>query len=342
MYFYRMKHIFIFAFSLVCISAIGQQQDVEQLLETARGFERQGDLDNAVLVLTKAQQQNPTNFDLTKELAFTYYLQHSNDKSLVEIKKILDNQDADEQTFQIASLIYGAKQDAKEMDKVYKKGLAKFPKSGLLYNGYGEMLYNKDASSKECIKAWEKGIEVDPNFSGNYYNAARFYGTISNNLWCLLYAETFVNLESYSTRTVEVKNILLDVYKRWFGGDNHIGNSTFEQQVATALNKQNNQTSLGITPEALTAIRARFILDWFSVSENQAKPAFRLFDYHRQLLQEGLFEAYNQWLFGSVANIDAYQNWVANHITGNADFSKFQRGRIFKVPNGQYYNVFSK
>lgn len=335
-----MKHFFILAFSFVCYSANAQQQDVQQLLETARGFERQGDLDNAILVLTRAQQQNPTNYDLTKELAFTYYLQHNNDKSLTEIKKILDNPEADEQTFQIASLIYGTKQDFKEMDKLYKKGLAKYPKSGLLYNGYGEMLYNKDASSKECIKAWEKGIEVDPNFSGNYYNACRFYGTISNNLWCLLYGETFVNLESYSTRTVEVKNILLDVYKRWFSGDNHIGNTTFEQQVAAALNKQSNQTSFGITPEALTAIRARFILDWFS--EGQARPAFRLFDYQRQLLQDGMFEAYNQWIFGSVANMDSYQTWVSNHANDNNDFSKFQRGRIFKMPAGQFYNVIVK
>lgn len=336
-----MKPFFIIAFSIFCFSAIGQQQDVEQLLETARGFERQGDLDNAVLVLTKAQQQNPTNFDLTKELSFVYYLQHDNEKSITEIKKILDNVDADEQTFQIASLIYVAKQDFKEAEKVYKKGLAKFPQSGMLYSGYGEMLYSKDASSKDCIKAWEKGIEVDPNFSGNYYNASRFYGTISNNLWCLLYGETFVNLESYSTRTVEVKNILLDVYKRWFGGDNRIGNTSFEQQVSTVLNKQSSQTSFGITPEALIAIRARFILDWFA-TENKTRPPFRLFDYQRQLLQEGLFEAYNQWLFGSVANMDGYQNWVANHTADNTDFSKFQRGRVFKIPTGQYYNAASQ
>lgn len=336
-----MKQLFIIAFSVVCLSAIGQSQDVQQLLETARGFERQGDLDNAVLVLTKAQQQNPNNFDLTKELAFTFYLQHYNEKSINEIKKIIDNPEADEQTYQIASLIYGAKQDYKEMEKIYKKGLTKFPKSGLLYNGYGEMLYSKDAANKECIKTWEKGIEVDPNFSGNYYNASRFYGTTSNNLWCLVYGEIFVNLESYSTRTVEVKNILLDVYKRWFGGDNHIGNTIFEQKFAEVLNKQSNQSSMGITPEVLTAIRTRFILDWYADGK-QDRPTFRLLDYQRQLLHEGLFDAYNQWLFGSVSNIDLYQNWVANHTADNNDFSKFQHGRIFKVPTGQYYNVVGK
>jgi hypothetical protein len=62
-----------------------------------------------------------------------------------------------------------------------------------------------------------------------------------------------------------------------------------------------------------------------------------LFEYHRQLLREGLFDAYNQWLFGPVQNLTAFQNWTTVHAESYKDFSDFQRGRVFKLPSGQNY-----
>ena len=65
-------------------------------------------------------------------------------------------------------MTYKAIAEYKECTKLYKKGIKKFPKSGILYNEYGELLaMNKDLNG--AIEIWEKGIEVDPNFSSNYY-----------------------------------------------------------------------------------------------------------------------------------------------------------------------------
>ena len=60
----------------------------------------------------------------------------------------------------------------------------------------------------DAIKWWEKGIEVDPNYSSNYYNACKYYYFTYDKVWSLIYGEIFVNLESYSKRTPEIKNIL--------------------------------------------------------------------------------------------------------------------------------------
>jgi len=326
----------LFLLMVIFSSAAMAQQDVQQLLETARSFQRQADYDNAILVLKKAQEANNDNTEITRELAFSYYLQGRTDNALTEIKKIIDKDDADEQTFQIAGNIYKSKLDFKEGDKLFKKGLKKFPNSGAMYNDYGEILYQKEPGSSEAAKMWEKGIEMDPNFSRNYYNAARYYGTIGNNLWALVYGELFVNLESYSTKTIEIKHILFDIYKQWFVSGKALGKTPFEEQFAATLNKQNKEAGYGLTPESLTAIRTRFILDWFNGSTTP-RPAFRLFDLQKQLLQDGLFEAYNQWLFGSIASTSAYQNWVSLHAAENNAFIAFQRGRVFKVPAGQYY-----
>ena len=100
--------------------------------------------------------------------------------------------------------------------------------------------------------------------------------------------------------------------------------------------KQESITSNGITPEVLTAVRTRFILDWYNGTEKQFP--FKLFEHQRQLLQEGVFDAYNQWLFGSVANLSAFQNWTKTHPDEYVSFNQFQRNKMFKMPAGQYYH----
>ena len=100
------------------------------------------------------------------------------------------------------------------------------------------------------------------------------------------------------------------------------------------MNAQTGIASAGINTEILSMIRARFILDWFNSSN---APAFKLFNYQQQLLREGLFDAYNQWLFGSSQNLSAFQNWVNTHSEEYNAFLNFQKGRIFKVPTKEYY-----
>jgi hypothetical protein len=102
------------------------------------------------------------------------------------------------------------------------------------------------------------------------------------------------------------------------------------------MQKQSFAAAAGLSPETLTMIRTRFILDWFNSSAE--KFPFRLFEYQQQLLREGMFEAYNQWLFGSVQNLTAYQAWTNTHAPEYNEFSRFQKGRIFKLPQGQYYH----
>jgi hypothetical protein len=82
-------------------------------------------------------------------------------------------------------------------------------------------------------------------------------------------------------------------------------------------------------------IRSRFILDWYQTYAS--KYPFKLFDYQRQLLQEGMFEAYNPWLFGAVDNLAAYDSWAKSHPDQFEAFDKFQRSRVFRMPPGQYY-----
>lgn len=206
-----------------------------------------------------------------------------------------------------------------------------------MYNELGELLWaQKDYTA---IKQWEKGIEVDPGFSKNYYNASKYYFFTPDKIWSILYGEIFINIEPLSNRTPEIKSILLDSYKKLFADaklsvpDNE--KNKFTDAFIGTMNKQSLVAAAGINTESLIMIRSRFILDWYN--EYADKFPFKLFELQRQLLQEGMFEAYNQWMFGPVQNLAAYQNWTTVHAAEYNEFSHFQRGRIFKMPAGQYY-----
>jgi tetratricopeptide (TPR) repeat protein len=269
----------------------------------------------------------------------SYYLKRDYAKALDAIKVLADHDDADVVTYQIAGNVYKALEEKKECEKIYKKGLRKFPKSGALYSEYGELLWaSKDFSA---IEQWEKGIQSDPAHGGNYYNAALYYFYTKDKVWSLIYGEIFVNMESLTERGAAMKQLLLQGYKEKLFAETDLmkgeekNKSEFAKAFLQSMNKQSSLANKGITTETLTMIRSRFILDWYAT--NAVKFPFRLFDYHQQLLREGMFEAYNQWLFGPVESLTAYDNWTKTHAEQYTAFNTFQKNRVFKMPAGQYY-----
>ncbi|MEP6710812.1 MAG: tetratricopeptide repeat protein [Ferruginibacter sp.] len=333
-----MKKIFLpFLFCLSIHICKAQTPNAAELHETAKTFMRQGDYANAILVLNRSAQLDPQNIGIAKDLAMSYYFQKDNAKALEIIKPLLDREDADDQCFQIAGNIYNQLDLPKDCEKMYKKGIKKFPDSGPLYNELGELLLAQ--KDPDAIKQWEKGIETDPSYSKNYYNAAKFYFFSADKIWSILYGEIFINMEPLSNKAPEIKQLLLDGYKKLFTEadleQSNKDKNLFVKAYLQAINKQTPVASSGINTESLSMIRTRFILEWYNNSAN--KYPFKLFEYQQQLLREGIFDAYNQWLFGPVENLSAYQNWVSIHNTENKEFIDFQRGRIFKIPKGQHY-----
>ena len=334
------KYLSLFFAAAITLS-VSAQEDVKTLRETARTFMLSGDYNNAILVLNRAAQMDKNNLEVQKDLIQNYYLKQDFTKAMEGVKAIVDRDDADVMTYQIAGNVYKALEEVKDCEKMYKKALKKFPKSGPLYSEYGELLWAiKDFSA---IDQWEKGIEVDPASAGNYYNAARYYFYTKDKVWSLVYGEIFVNMESLSERGAAMKALLLQAYKEKLFTDPNMmageekNKSEFAKAFLRTMEKQNGLTTRGLNVETLTMIRTRFILDWYNA--NSARYPFRLFDYQQQLIREGMFEAYNQWLFGPVENLAAYDNWTKTHAEQYTNFNTFQKSRVFRMPPGQYYQA---
>jgi tetratricopeptide (TPR) repeat protein len=269
----------------------------------------------------------------------SYYYKRDYQKALDQVKVLLDRDDADVVSYQIGGNVYKALEEVKDCERVYKAGLKKFPNSGPLYSEYGELLWAKKDFS--AIDLWEKGIRVDPAYSGNYYNAALFYFYTKDKVWSLVYGEIFVNMESLSERGASMKQLLLQGYKEKLFSDANImagqekNKNEFSKAFLECMDKQSSLVTRGINTETLTMIRTRFILEWFD--KYASRFPYKLFDYERQLIQEGMFNAYNQWLFGAVENLAGYDAWTKDHDEEYKNFAAFQKTRIFKVPAGQYY-----
>ena len=326
---------------LVNLTLMAQAQDVKTLQETARSFMGQGDFNNAILVLNKALEKDPSDLELNKDLVLAYFQKSDYARTQAVLKPLLERTDADAAVYQLGGMLYKTLDDVKECDKLYKKGLRLFPNSGGLYCDYGELLWAKQDFS--AIRQWEKGIEADPGYTGNYYNAAKYYYLTRDKVWSIVYGELFVDMESYSRRTEEIKELLLESYKKLFTDADMLKNQDAKNPFVTAfITVMNHQSSVainGITPETLTMIRTRFILEWYE--KEAARFPFHLFDYQQQLLKEGSFDAYNQWLFGSAQNLTAFQYWTNTHNDEYRKFTAAQHNRLFKMTTGQYYQTVS-
>jgi len=101
----------LFTYLITCISLAGLAQDTQDLTsmkEAAKNYIRQGDYNNALMVLNRAKEKSPTDLEIQKDLALTYYLQKDFAKAQEISKALVERPDADVPSFQIAGNIYKA------------------------------------------------------------------------------------------------------------------------------------------------------------------------------------------------------------------------------------------
>ena len=332
--------ILMIAFVGMGYASIGQT--TKQLYQTARTAMMQGDFESATASYNALLKQDPDNIDALTDYCYLLVLQKEYVKAIELGKIMIAKPSASEQSYQTLGLAYKGKAAFAEAEGLYKEGLKKFPKSGVLYNEYGELFAMQNKLSNAIVQ-WEAGIKADPSYSNNYYNATMYYSKVQEDLfWAIQYGEIFINLESYSAHTVLIKVKLLDAYKKLFTGDkldkltSNPTNTPFEKAWYQNISLASSVTKTSVDAETLSALRTRFILNWFYTKQNEATP-FHLFEHQQYLIKEGLFDAYNQWIFGEASNPDYYQMWQNTHTKEFNFFKVYQQNKLYKQPEGEYY-----
>ncbi len=332
--------LLLFIFVAVTCYVNAQEQTSALLQETARTLVQKGDFDNAVIMLERAKQQDPDNVDLLRDYCYALYLKRDFGKAIEIGKEMIEKPKADPQSFQILGMAYKAIASYQECSKIYRTALRKFPNSGVIYNEYAE-LFALENELEEAILQWEKGIQLDPVYSSNYYNATMYYVRTKNWMRASLYGEIFLNLESYTPRTKEIKeqlfvayqNLLTTATNKLLQSSKNL--SSFEKNIQDVYIKITPNKPVTIGFDEITAFRTRFLVEW--LQGKQKDFPFQLFDQQHYLVSQGIFEAYHYWLFSETLGETAYLNWQKLHQKEFEAFVAFQQSRVFKLPAGQYY-----
>lgn len=274
-----------------------------------------GKIDESITLLEEAQKLDPKNFLYPYEIGYAYYLKEDYAKSIEIYKKVIKMKGSDDQSYQMLGNAYDMNGQPEKAIATYNKGLKKFPNSGKLYLELGNM---NQKSRSVALEYYEKGIEVDPAFPSNYYWASKMYCNSTEEVWGLIYGEIFINIERNSKRTAEISKLLYKTYKSEisFKSDSTIevsfsqyaniiitqdkGTDSYKLPYGLLIYEPVMMLSLigeeSISLASLNRIRNTFISLYWQMEHNTKYPNV-LFDFHKQLIDLGYFEAYNYWIF---------------------------------------------
>lgn len=318
-----MRSIFILFLSLFLFQVSHAQTNEEIAKE--KGSEAiklmdDGHIERSIELLEEARKLDPKSMIYPYEIAFAYYLKKDYEEAIKRLKQLEKHEGANDLVYQLQGNAYDMNGNADEAVKTYEKGLKKFPDSGKLYLELGIMGLKSNDFNK-ALDYFEKGIEVDPKHSSNYYWAAKLFCTSSQEeVWGMIYGEIFMNLERNSKRTAEMSKILYDTYKKEivingdstsvsFSKDNVI---YFDGNIDSAESLANLRMPFGVgiyeptlilslvgvkelNMQTLSDTRARFVDTYFEKKYNQQFPNV-LFDYQKKIKEAGHMEAYSYWL----------------------------------------------
>lgn len=333
----KKRALFLFIILGLCATSFAQSNlpiEVQTMQSNASKALKQGDYATSIMLLNQAIQQVPNNVSLRRDLSYTYYLSGKPKEAKKIIDPVLSSEFADELTFQLAAAVEGSLGYYGKSKKILKTGIHKFPHSGLLYNSQGN-LYLRKKNNKSALKSWQKGIEMDPSYANNYFQAADQDFQNGNAVLAVLYTEIALNLDASSSKVPEMKKLLFDSYKLLFarGSDEKLPqfNITLSANNEKNFNGAFKNTMLqnaailsnGYTVETLTMLRTRFLISWQNNYAGQYP--FTLFTYQQKVLENGFFDAYNQWLFGSYISSNDFTYWVQKH---NELYQNFESWKI--------------
>lgn len=311
----------------------GDSPELLQIIKSAGNFLNKGEYDQAISMYKQAIRMAPDNVALRKDLAYTYFLKRDFTQAREIITPVVSSSLADAQCYQIAAAIEQADGKNSKAKRIVNAGLEKFPKEGVLYNTKGNILSTESKSSKPALKEWINGIAVEPNYATNYYNAAKTLFQDGNYVWSIIYAEKFINLEAQSPKTVDMRKVLFDAYKKVFttktdeaipdfnkqvqqGRQNKL---SFEDAFQEAVNANISAISDGFNTENISMLRTRFLIYWHNRFEQQFPQS--IISYQSRLMKSGFYPAYNQWLFGAIENSQEFGAWVTQF---KGDYQKFE------------------
>ena len=164
-------------------------------------------------------------------------------------------------------------------------------------------------------------------FPSNFYRLALLYLSSSDKLSGLIYAEIFMNLKRSTQRTKEMSKLIYETFKGAITLGEEESSMDFCEIIVDAKDLEKGDLMmplcaifgkhfvLGIVEmkevnsKTISKMRASFIERFFE--EDHKKYSNVLFDYHKELLDTGLLEAYTHYIL-QVGDPHGFEEWAAS------------------------------
>lgn len=322
--------------------------EVEQLYKQAKEYMSRGALTQSVTLLKQAIQLAPDVSILHRDLGQALNLSKDYAGAYKTVEPLIKADQADELTYQIAASALLNQGEKKKARNVAEKGIKAYPNSGILYHELARY-YELNNDPEYALDALLQGIERDPIYHLNYYDAARLYAGTDKCIWTIIYGEVFANIERHTPRSLETRKMMIQAYQKLFssvtatktpkyGAAVTEGEEpTFEAAVVQTMLPLAPVVADGFTTENLILLRTRFAMDWKNNFDK--KYPFSLFRYHDKMLREGTFDAYNQWLFGKAENAASFDAWTKFHKDAIPGLENWIRSNQYLPLAGDFHNT---
>ena len=320
---------------LACFSVVANSQnkndEAQKKLQIAIEFMDNGHPDEAITLLNDAKKLDPTNSVYDYEIGYANYVKGDYKKAIAIFKKLAKSKYAYDGVYQMLGNSYDMNGSSKKALETYSQGLKLFPKSGRLYLETGNV-YWQQSKYDQAVTAYQKGIEVEPRFSSNYFRSGLLYLNSTEKVWGLISGEMLRILEPESKRSREIGALMFKTYQSNinFTSDTTMSVSFSQSQRLSSDKDGSIKLPFGITVyepllmlsaigkkeitlSTLTQIREQFINLYFEKGYDKKYPS-ALFSYHKQLIDSGHFETFNQWLY-SDANKEEFEKWKETNST---------------------------
>ncbi len=333
------------------------KEEAHELATQAVRFMDEGNPREAIELLKQSIELDDEPIYYPYELSLAYYLNKDYSAAIDLLEELTDHDEVSDRIWQMLGNCYDMDEQKEKAIETYEKGLELFPNSGILYLERGNMELAKGEYNNALVY-YESGIDVQPTFPSNYYWAAKLFMSSEDEVWGMIYGELFMNLERNSARTAEISKMLYDTYRSEIDITSDTSMSIeFCNSVITAEDFLKDLEDLKlpfcmifestmittllsadtITTSSLNGIRTAFVKSYYESGHNNTHPNI-LFDYQKELLDNGHLEAYNYWILmkgepdtfeawslTNGAKWDDFVEWFAENPIDISESSKFHR-----------------
>ena len=297
-------------------------------LDEAVGLMDSGKPKDAIKILDNLCKKYKDNYILEYERLYAYYLANDFKHIVKEGPKLYKHPEVEPQCYQLVGNAQDVLGNPETALKTYDEGLKRFPNSGYLYLEKGN-IHMMHKRYNEAVECYLHGVEVQPDFASNYYRLALLFAETTEPLWAIVYAEVVCNLQPGSERGEEMGKLIYDLFQENIkieGKNNahvtltknnniYIDSDTTDVQVPFPLMyEMGTMTSPALTEfmkskKLTVALIADLRKDALAHIDSVAQGYYNLslLDYHRKLIKDGHWEAYNMWLMSPGAEKETTQ-----------------------------------